>query len=215
MFGIENFVVFLTSGILLNLYPGPDSLYIIGRSISQGRLAGIFAVLGIGSGAIVHTFIGAIGLSALLLSSAKAFMIVKFAGAAYLFYQAVLMIRDSRKNIDAQNAGEQKKSLLKIYTQGALTNILNPKVALFFMALLPQFISASSPNKTVSFIILGLTFITTGSIWCFILALFSSFFSKKLRSNSTISKWLLRANAGLFTYLGIRLATAHFKTHAG
>jgi len=95
MFRIENFIIFLTTGILLNLYPGPDSLYIIGRSIGQGRLAGIFAVLGISSGSLIHTFIGSIGLSALLLSSAKAFMIVKYVGTAYLFYQAILMIKDS------------------------------------------------------------------------------------------------------------------------
>ncbi|MEJ2055292.1 MAG: LysE family translocator, partial [Calditrichaceae bacterium] len=186
-----------------------------GRSISQGRLAGIFAVLGIGSGAVFHTFIGSIGLSALLLSSAKAFIIVKYAGAAYLFYQAVLMIRDSMHKTILKDTEVRKKSLLKIYTQGALTNILNPKVALFFMALIPQFISASSPNKSLSFILLGFTFITTGTIWCFVLALFSSYFSKKLRSSSRISKWLLRTNAGLFTYLGIRLAAAHFETHSG
>jgi len=215
MFGIDNFIIFLTTGILLNLYPGPDSLYIIGRSVSQGRLAGIFAVLGISSGSLFHTFIGSIGLSPLLFSSAKAFMILKYAGAVYLFYQAILMIKDSRNKNHSMSIEVQKKSLFKIYKQGALTNILNPKVALFFMALLPQFISATSPNKSLSFIILGLVFITTGTIWCLLLALFSSFFSQRLRSHSTISKWMLRANAGLFTYLGIRLATAQFKTQSG
>ena len=215
MFGIENFIIFLTTGILLNLYPGPDSLYIIGRSISQGRLAGIFAVFGISTGSLFHTFIGSIGLSALLLSSAEAFKIVKYAGAGYLFYQAILMIKDSRSRNPSMHTEVQKKSLFKIYKQGALTNILNPKVALFFMALLPQFISATSPNKSLSFILLGLVFISTGTIWCLLLAFFSSFFSQRLRSNSTVSKWMLRANAGLFTYLGIRLATAQFKSQTG
>ena len=215
MFGIENFIIFLTMGILLNLYPGPDTLYILGRSISQGRLAGIFAVLGISTGGFFHTIIGSIGLSAIILSSAKAFMIVKYVGAAYLLYQAILMVKDSRNKNASKRINVEKKKLLNIYKQGALTNILNPKVALFFMALLPQFISATSPNKSLSFILLGLVFITTGTIWCMLIALFSSFFSQKLRSNSTISKWMLRVNAGLFTCLSFRLATAQFKSHSG
>ena len=212
MFGIDNFLLFLTTGILLNLYPGPDTMYIIGRSVTQGRLAGISAVLGISTGGLFHTFLGAIGLSAILFSSARAFTIIKYTGAAYLIYQAVLMIKDSGKPAFISGSEIQKKNLLKIYRQGALTNILNPKVALFFMAFLPQFISPASPNKAISFIILGLVFFTTGTIWCMAVAVFSSFFSRSLRRNSSISRWLMRANAGLFAYLGIKLATAHFKT---
>ncbi len=211
MLGIDNFVVFLTTGILLNLYPGPDSMYIIGRSISQGKPAGIFAALGVGTGVLFHTFLGSIGLSALLLSSAKAFMILKYAGALYLFYQAIGMLKDSTRQASGKSLDIPKKSLVKIYKQGALTNILNPKVALFFMALLPQFISPDSPNKALSFIVLGLVFISTGTVWCLFLAFFASYFSEKLRSNRAISKWLLRANAALFTYLGIQLATAQLR----
>jgi threonine/homoserine/homoserine lactone efflux protein len=215
MLGIENFFVFLSTGILLNLYPGPDSLYIIGRSVSQGRLAGVCAVFGIVTGALIHTMIGSVGLSAILLTSAKAFTIVKCAGAIYLFYQAILMVKDSMANRYSKRSETPKISLFKIYKQGAMTNILNPKVALFFMALIPQFISPASPNKALSFIVLGLVFITTGTIWCLFLALFASYFSQKLRRSSIISKWMLRANAGLFTYLGIRLATAQFKAQSG
>ena len=215
MFGIENFLVFLATGIMLNLYPGPDSLYIIGRSISQGRLAGVFAVLGIITGAFIHTIIGALGLSAILLTSANAFMVVKYAGAVYLVYQAILMMKESFSDRSSSNAEIQRKPLFKIYQQGAITNLLNPKVALFFMALIPQFISPASSNKALSFFILGLVFITTGTIWCLILALLASYFSRKFRRNSRISKWLLRANAGLFTCLGIRLATAHIKAQSG
>lgn len=98
MFGIENLLVFLTTGIMLNIYPGPDSLYIIGRSISQGRLAGVFAVMGIITGAFTHTILGALGFSAILLTSSNAFMVVKYAGALYLFYQAILTKRLSSLN---------------------------------------------------------------------------------------------------------------------
>jgi threonine/homoserine/homoserine lactone efflux protein len=213
MFGIENFILFLTTGLLINLYPGPDTMYIVARSMSQGRLAGVFAVLGISSGSLFHTIIGSIGLSALLLSSAKAFMVIKYAGAIYLFYQAVLMITDSIGKNKISSAEVPTSSLFKIYKQGALTNILNPKVALFFMALLPQFISPTSPSKLFSFIVLGIVFITTGTIWCLLLAVFASFFSKKLRSNTMMSKWLLRSNAVLFTYLGVQLINAEFSTN--
>lgn len=209
MFGIENFMVFVTSGILLNLYPGPDSLYILSRSVSQGRMAGVCAALGISTGSLFHTLLGAAGFSAIILSSARAFAFLKYAGALYLLYQAVLMLSEANLGMGSKHAGSRRKtSLARIYRQGAITNILNPKVALFFMALLPQFIAPASPNKPLSFVLLGLVFISTGTIWCLFLALFGSFFSQTLRKNAHVSKWLLRANAGLFAYLGYRLATA-------
>lgn len=215
MLGIDNFIVFLTTGILLNLYPGPDSMYIIGRSISQGKVAGIFAVFGISSGSLFHTVIGSIGLSAIILSSAKAFIFIKWVGALYLFYQAILMFKDSKKHMLYSNAAIEKKSLFKIYRQGTITNILNPKVALFFLALLPQFISPEASNKPLAFILLGLAFITTGTIWSILLAVFASYFSEKLRKNTRASKWMLRANAGLFGYLGVKLAMAPLQAQNG
>ncbi len=205
MFGIEHFITFVGTALLLNLYPGPDSLYIISRSVSQGRLAGISAVLGISTGSLFHTLIGAIGLSAMILSSANAFMIIKYVGVAYLFYQAVIMFRESTQKVPETNFAIKNKRLLSIYAQGAITNILNPKVALFFMALLPQFISAQSPHKTLTFMVLGLMFIITGTLWCLLLALFASYFSEQLRANSKVSRWLLRVNALLFVYLGVQL----------
>lgn len=211
MFGIDHFLTFLIAGILLNLYPGQDSIYVIGRSMSQGKSAGVFAVLGISTGALVHTFIGALGLSAIFLASARAFTIVKYAGAAYLVYQAFLMIKESFKNpLVAGHPGyQQRNSLFKIYKQGVITNVLNPKVALFFMAFIPQFISPSSPNTFLSFLVLGVTFITTGTVWCLLLAYFSAFFSHKFRKNSRVSKWLLRVNGALFTCLAAKLAATH------
>lgn len=214
MLGIENFTVFLTAGILLNLYPGPDSLYILARSISQGRVAGVFAVLGISTGSLFHTLIGSAGFSALLFSSASTFSLIKYAGAAYLFYQALLMLRDSLKTSDRMQLFSDKKSMWKIYRRGALTNILNPKVALFFMALLPQFISAQSSSKPLAFLLLGMVFVLTGTLWCLLLALFASFFSRSMRKNPRVSQWLLRINAGLFGYLGIQLASASFQNQS-
>lgn len=176
MLGIEHYLIFLTTGILLNIYPGPDSFYIIGRSISQGKSAGVFAALGISTGALIHTFVGAIGLSALLLASANAFCFIKYAGATYLVYQAIIMFKESFNNSATSiRYQQQSRSLFKIYRQGAITNILNPKVALFFMALIPQFISPSSPNTFLAFLVLGFSFIFTGTLWCLLGAMFFVF----------------------------------------
>jgi len=206
--GIENIMVFLGAGILVNLYPGPDTFYIVGRSIAQGRLEGVSAALGISTGAMVHTLLGAFGLSALIATSAHAFMVLKFVGAAYLIYQgATMLFSKTQNNQDVQDS-TTKENFRKIYRQGALTNIFNPKVAVFFIAFLPQFIAPESPDKVLSFIILGLVFITTGTIWCLIVAVFASSMSRKLRSNNSAARWLMKINGVLFISLGLRLATS-------
>ena len=206
--GIENIMVFLGAGILVNLYPGPDTFYIVGRSIAQGRLAGVSAALGISTGAMVHTLLGAFGLSALIATSAHAFMVLKFVGAAYLIYQGITMLFAKNENNQRLQKSSPQENYRKIYRQGALTNIFNPKVAVFFIAFLPQFISPESPDKVLSFIILGLVFITTGTIWCLTVAIFASYVSRKLRSNSSAAGWLMKINGVLFISLGLRLATA-------
>ncbi len=211
MLGTENILIFLSTGILLNLYPGPDTLYIVGRSVSQGRLAGVAAALGISSGSVVHIFLGSMGLSAVIATSAKAFLLVKMAGAGYLIYQGCTMIFRKKPQNDHVPKTAEGIEPLKIYRQGAITNILNPKVAVFFMAFLPQFISADSPNKALSFAALGLIFLTTGTIWCLLVAVFASALSQRLRANTSASKWLIKINGALFICLGLKLATATMK----
>lgn len=211
MFGIENIVIFIGAGIMLNLYPGPDTLYIVGRSLSQGRAAGICAALGIGSGTIVHTLLGAFGLSAVLATSASAFVILKLAGAAYLIYQGILIIYETSSSSGTPIEQEASRvSLWRIYRQGALTNILNPKVALFFLAFLPQFISPSSSHIPFAFVLLGMIFVSTGTLWCLIVALFSSSLSRRMRRSEVLSRRLRRVNGLLFAALGLKLATAKF-----
>ena len=208
MLGTENLAVFVGTGILLNLFPGPDTLYIIGRSLSQGKAAGICAALGISTGAIVHTLLGAFGLSALLATSAYAFTILKYAGCAYLVYQGIRLFTERVSRGDAPEGKLSRAGLQRIYRQGAVTNILNPKVALFFLAFLPQFISFSSPNKPLSFIVLGALFVTTGTIWCLIVAVFASSLSRRMRQSDVMSNRLRKINGGLFVLLGLKLATA-------
>jgi threonine/homoserine/homoserine lactone efflux protein len=207
MFGIHDFALFLTTGILLNLVPGPDTVNILGRSIAHGRRAGVASALGISVGSIFHTCAAALGLSAFLATSAWAFTAVKLAGAVYLIFLGVRALLERNHNLSVP-AHFKQNGAAAAFRQGILTNILNPKVALFFLAFLPQFIDAATPTKTAAFLILGLTFVTTGTIWCLILAWFSSAFSARLRGNPTVAVLLNRAVGSLFLFLGLRLAVA-------
>jgi threonine/homoserine/homoserine lactone efflux protein len=205
MFGIHDFALFVTTGILLNLTPGPDTLYILGRSLAHGRRTGVASALGISVGSILHTGAAALGLSAFLATSAWAFTIVKLAGAAYLIFLGVraLLVRQQDLSVPAYF---KQRGTAAAFRQGILTNILNPKVALFFLAFLPQFIDSASPSKTIAFLLLGLTFVTTGTLWCLILAWFASAFSMRLRESPTVTALLNRAVGSLFIFLGLRLA---------
>jgi RhtB (resistance to homoserine/threonine) family protein len=207
MFGIHDFGLFLAAGILLNLTPGPDTVYILGRSIAQGREAGIASALGICVGSIFHSCAAALGLSAILATSAVAFAAIKLLGGAYLIFLGIKMLLDRRRQ-PSLPSNFRRRTTIAAFRQGVFTNVLNPKVALFFLAFLPQFIDPASNMKVFAFLMLGLTFVTTGTIWCLILAWFASAFSERLRTNETIGQWLNRAAGALFVFLGLRLATA-------
>ena len=207
MFGIHDFGLFLAAGILLNLTPGPDTVYILGRSIAQGREAGVASALGISVGSIFHTCAAALGLSAILATSALAFGTIKLLGGAYLIFLGIKMLLDQRKELSLPS-NFRRPTTIAAFRQGILTNVLNPKVALFFLAFLPQFIDPSSSTKLPAFLLLGFTFVTTGTIWCLVLAWFASVFSERLRKNETISQWLNRTAGALFVFLGVRLTTA-------
>lgn len=205
MFGIHDFALFLASGILLNLAPGPDTAYILGRSIAQGRTAGIASAFGISVGSIFHTGAAALGLSAFLATSAWAFSAIKLIGGGYLVFLGIKLILERSEQFCVPS-GFRRFNSGAAFRQGVLTNLLNPKVALFFLAFLPQFIDPASTAKIPAFLALGLTFVTTGTIWCMILAWFAASFSQRLRANRKISQWLNRAIGSLFVFLGARLA---------
>lgn len=207
MFGIHDFALFLTTGILLNLAPGPDTVYILGRSIAHGRRAGIASAIGISVGSVVHTCAAALGLSAFLATSAWAFAAVKLAGAAYLIFLGLRALLQRRHDLTVP-AHFRRNGAATAFREGILTNLLNPKVALFFLAFLPQFIDAGTPSKIPAFLLLGLTFVITGTIWCLLLAWFASVFSARLRGNATVASTLNRAVGSLFILLGVRLALA-------
>jgi threonine/homoserine/homoserine lactone efflux protein len=206
-FGIHDFGLFLCAGILLNLTPGPDTVYILGRSIAHGRRAGVASALGICAGSIFHTGAAAFGLSAFLATSAWAFSTIKLAGAAYLIFLGVRTLLQREPALRAP-AEFERNNPASAFRQGILTNVLNPKVALFFLAFLPQFIDSAAPSKVAAFLILGFTFVTTGTIWCLALAWFAAGISGRLRGNARIAAALNRAVGSLFIFLGLRLALA-------
>lgn len=224
MFGIHDFGVFVVSCLVLNVTPGPDTFYILGRGMAQGRAAGVASALGIGTGALVHTLAAACGLSALVAGSAAAFTAVKWAGALYLTYLGLRMMltRAPVAEGDASDTAAaglgaglrtrfESAGFAAVYRQGLLTNVLNPKVALFFLAFMPQFIGTQGPgaNAFGAFLLLGLTFVTTGTLWCLGLAWMAAEIGARLRTNARLGTVLNRAAGALFVGLGLKLATGH------
>jgi threonine/homoserine/homoserine lactone efflux protein len=207
MLGIHDLWLFVVSGLLLNIAPGPDSILIVTRSATQGWRAGLLAAWGIGAGVFVHVFAAAIGLSALLATSATAFVLVKLVGAAYLVWMGVGMLR-ARAAAPAAEPPPAAASARAIFLQGFLTNVLNPKVALFFLAFVPQFITPDAPSKPLAFIVLGAIFDFNGMLWCHALALSTAFASRRLQPGAAIGRWLGRTMGALFVALGVRLALA-------
>ena len=210
MFGIHDLALFIISGFLLNVMPGPDSLLIMSKSASQGWRAGSVASLGIGSGVFVHVFAAALGLSAILASSATAFTVVKYVGAAYLVYIGITALRQ-KSSIDSEannSVNSLPHTMKSIFWQGFLSNALNPKVALFFLAFVPQFINHDSPEKALAFIVLGAIFNVNSMLWCHFLAISTAFDSKRLKISKSMSVWLNKTIGVLFISLGMKLALA-------
>ena len=200
MFGTTDLALFIIAGLLLNITPGPDTLYILGRSASQGWRGGMVAAFGIAAGLLVHTFAAAIGLSALLAASATAFTVVKWIGAAYLIYVGITLMLTRPASVDATPLREA--ALRTVFMQGFLTNVLNVKVALFFLAFLPQFVDPAAASKPLAFLFLGLVFIFNGTLWNLLVAWSAS----RLMTSGRVALWLNRVVGAIFVYTGIRLA---------
>ena len=207
MIHLTNLPVFLLAALILLLTPGPAVLYIIARSMDQGRLAGFVSVLSIESGNSVHVLAATLGLSAILMSSALAFSIVKYLGAAYLIYLGIrrLLARDQSHEI----ARVQRQSLRRIYSQGVLVATLNPKTALFFLAFLPQFVDPSGGSVTLQLLMLGGTFvamaIVTDSMYAF-LASTAGGWLKRNRSFLRADRYLV---GSVYIGLGVTAALSH------
>jgi threonine/homoserine/homoserine lactone efflux protein len=206
MGGIENFAVFVGAGIALNLAPGPDTLYVLARAGAGGTRAGVASAFGIAAGSVAHTLAAALGLSAILASSALAFTLVKFAGAAYLVWLGLRMLLARAQPGAARAVALRGDAVAAAFRQGLATNVLNPKVALFFLAFLPQFVDAAAPDAMLGFMLLGLTFVGTGLAWCLVLALLGGAMGAFLRRRPAFGRWLDRAAGAVFVGLGVKLA---------
>jgi threonine/homoserine/homoserine lactone efflux protein len=207
MLGIHSYWFFLLTGILLNLTPGQDTLFIIGRSLTGGLRSGVAAAFGIAVGTICHTLAAALGLSAILATSSLAFTIVKLLGAAYLIYLGARLLLEKTPHAEvASSTATVPANPRSAFVQGIVTNVLNPKVALFFLAFLPQFIEPTSTRKTLAFLALGGTFITTGLIWCLVLATGAAQLQAFFLRNPNVRTMIDRAVGSLFLALGARLA---------
>jgi threonine/homoserine/homoserine lactone efflux protein len=197
-------LVFVGAGLLLNVTPGPDVLYIVGRSLAQGRIAGLVSVLGISAGCLVHVAAAALGLSALMLALPLAYETVQYAGAAYLVWLGVRALASTSSPLQMRQV--EPEPLGRIFQQGVLTNVLNPKVALFFLAFLPQFTDPARGPLSLQITLLGLIFVTNGTLVCVAYALGASWLGEWLKTRYDVTMWLNKAMGALFVGLGLRLA---------
>ena len=207
MSGVHDLALFVAAGLLLNLTPGPDMAYIAARGASGGFRAGIAAVFGITAGCVVHTFAAALGLSAVLATSATAFEIVKACGALYLLYAGIRLLlasRGSRTTGTRQPLPPGRPS--RILREALLINVLNPKVALFFLAFVPQFIAADAPAKALSFVLLGALFNFNSLFVNLPVAWLASRAGRRFRNQSGPLQWMQRLTGALLIVLAARLA---------
>ena len=200
---VENLALFLAAAIALNMTPGPDTLYVLARSVGQGRRAGIVSVLGGSTGRLIHTFAAAVGLSALVVSSPTAFAVVKYAGAVYLVYLGVRMILRDEERVERVQV--RPESLRRIYAQGVATNVLNPAVAAFFISFLPQFVDPARGPVWSQVLLLGALFTTTATIWSLTIALLAGTFGNFLTRHPRFARAQTYLTGTVLVLLGVRL----------
>lgn len=209
--GTHSLGVFALTVLVVNATPGVDMMLVLTRTLRHGVVGGIAAALGVAAGCIVHTLIAAFGLAALLAASSAAFAFVKWAGAAYLLWLAIGMLREgigrpSDAAADATAAMPVAAAgRLRLFRQGLVTNVLNPKVALFYLALLPQFIAADAAHKLLAFLFLGGWFVAQGALFLIAFVLLLAPLGH-WRAGTSLRRGLHVAGAGLFTWLAVRLA---------
>ena len=208
MLGIHHYWLFIATAVLLVITPGQDTFFILGRSLAGGRSAGLAAALGISAGSVLHTFAAALGLSALLATSPYAFMAVKFAGAAYLIYIGVRALATRASGLPGDDTGAGNGGNWAAFRQGIVSNLLNPKVALFFLALMPQFIDTASSRKVAAFLALGLSFVALGVVWCMVLAIAAAKLRGAFLRRPSMANVLNKIAGFMFIALGLKLATA-------
>jgi len=203
---LHSYLLFVGASIVLVLVPGPDMIYMLSRCIAQGRKAGLMAAIGFNLGGYAHLIAAVLGLSAVIATSVTAFTVVKWLGAGYLIYLGISTLRSKTGPINLDTRSVAGPSATTILWQAFLSDVLNPKVAMFFLALLPQFVNATAPHPTLRILLLGVTVNVIALVGNVILVLLSASVTASLRRNTTISAWLQRALGATFVALGLRLA---------
>ena len=201
----NDFLLFAFASLILNITPGSDMLYVATRSTSQGSKAGILSALGITAGCVVHVAAAVIGLSAIIASSATAFTIIKYAGAVYLIYLGTRSLLN-KKNSFAIDKNAAEMAHPKIFWQGVLTNVLNPKVALFFLAFLPQFVSPQNISPQSEILLLGLWFTISGTVVNVLVAILFGKMGNWLARKQWFLQWQNKITGLLLIMLGLRIA---------
>lgn len=201
---ITKIMYFITASVMLTLAPGPDIIFVIIQSISQGKKAGIATALGLCTGILVHTTAAALGISIIIHQSAIAFKAIKYAGAVYLLYLAFKAYKEKDETISIQSI--KNKNTINLYKRGIFMNILNPKVSIFFLAFLPQFVTYETGNVSIQMIVLGIIFMIQAIVIFSIIAVFSGAFGNKLLNNPKLVEKINLVKAAVFGIIGIRLA---------
>lgn len=201
----QTILLFLAAALPLCLTPGPGMLYVLSRAAAQGRAAGIVSALSLSVGTLIHVAALALGLSALLERVPLAYDVLRFGGAAYLIYLGVRMLRSSASGEEGTMAA-QPASLRRIFLQGALTGTLNPKVALFLLAFLPQFVDPARGTPALQIVVLGVLFELMGGSVNLAVGASAGLAGNLLRAGSRSERWLQRISAMVFIGLGLRLA---------
>ncbi|NRR91804.1 LysE family translocator [Winogradskyella undariae] len=204
--GIENFITFIFTAFIFVITPGIDTVFVLNKSISQGKKSGIHAALGINSGVLAHTLFAALGLSVLISKSDYAFTIIKYSGAVYLLYMGISSLINNKSLITSESNKNLQTKRKSDFWSGFITNLLNPKVALFFLALFPQFINPNDLENPIPFILLGITFSAIGIIWYLSLTLFAGLFSQKFQENPKAGLWLNKISGCIFILMGLMIA---------
>lgn len=202
---ITDLSLFIAAGLLLNITPGADMLYVLSRGAAQGPRAGVVAALGIGAGCCGHIVFAVLGLSAILAASSLAFSVLKYLGAAYLIYLGATTLRSLRLP-PARVTVRPAAPLTRIFREAVLINLLNPKVALFFLAFLPQFVSPHAESHALALLVLGVIFNINGTLVNMLVGVASGAIAGRMRSHERVAGWLKGAMGGVLILLGARLA---------
>lgn len=203
---LHSYLLFVVAAFALVLVPGPDMMYMLGRCLAQGRRAGILSAVGFNLGGYVHITAAVLGLSAILAASSTAFTLVKWLGAAYLVYLGLSTLWSSSQPLAPLDAGADARRGRTILWQAFLSDVLNPKVALFFLALLPQFVNRDAPHPALQILLLGLTVSVIGLPTNILIACCAARITRGLRGNAAIALSLRRGLGALFIALGVRIA---------